>query len=355
MAKTCTVAVNGQTFQAKAGDVLLDAALVSGVNISHDCRSGVCGSCLTKVVRGSTILGETAVPGMVHACQARILSDLDIEAEEAPEISFADGHVSALRRLASDVVEMTIEPERRLRHLPGQYFNFKFGGFPTRSYSPTRPLDRRPRPGSITLQIRRHERGQVSSQIGRDIRAGHPVAIEGPFGSAFFREGKTGRLILASSGTGFAPIWSVACAALRENPLRPIHVIAGVRTDDTIYMSAALERLVRFPNVEVIVTIGRRPGLSKLVRKGYPNDHLPALDANDIVYACGPAQLIEALGPVAVASKAQFYSDPFEPAQQTRGEPVFLEGVRRLKQMLVQGGAMGRALPNGLFGLSRGA
>ena len=86
MAKTCTVAVNGQTFKAKAGDVLLDAALVSGVNISHDCRSGVCGSCLTKVVRGSTILGETAVPGMVHACQARILSDLDIKSEEVPEI-----------------------------------------------------------------------------------------------------------------------------------------------------------------------------------------------------------------------------------------------------------------------------
>ncbi len=354
MAKTCTVAVNGQTFQAKAGDVLLDAALVSGVNISHDCRSGVCGTCLTKIVRGSTILGETAVPGMVHACQARILSDLDIEAEEAPEITFADGRVSALRRLAPDVVEVSIEPERRLPHLPGQYFNLKFGGFPPRSYSPTRPLDRRPRGRNLTFQIRRHERGQVSSQIGRDIRAGHPVAIEGPFGSAFFREGKTARLILVSSGTGFAPIWSIACAALRENPLREILVIAGVRTDDPIYMSAALERLVRFPNADVIVTIGRRPGLSDLVRKGYPNDHLPALSMNDIVYACGPAQMIEALGPVAAASKAQFYSDPFESAQQT-GEPVFLESVRRLGQMLVQGRAMGLALPNGFFGLSRGA
>ena len=353
MAKTCTVAVNGQTFKAKAGDVLLDAALVSGVNISHDCRSGVCGSCLTKVVRGSTILGETAVPGMVHACQARILSDLDIESEEVPEISFADAHVSALRRLAPDIVEVTVEPERRLRYLPGQYFNFKFGGFPARSYSPTRPLNRRPRAQSLTLQIRRHERGQVSSQIGREIRAGHPVAIEGPFGSAFFREGKTARLILASSGTGFAPIWSIACAALRENPYRQILVIAGVRTDDPIYMSAALERLVRFPNVQVIVTIGRRPGLSDLVRRGYPNDHLPPLSANDIIYACGPAQLIEALAPVAVASQAQFYSDPFEPAQMN-GEPVFLESVRRLKQFLVQGGTMGIALPNGFFGLSRG-
>ncbi len=352
MAKTCTVSVNGQAFKAKAGDVLLDAALVSGVNISHDCRAGVCGSCLTKVVRGSTILGETAVPGMVHACQARILSDLHIEAEEAPEIAFSEGRVSALRRLAPDVVEMTIEPERRLTHRPGQYFNFKFGGFPARSYSPTRPLIRRPRTRSITLQIRRHERGQVSSQIGRAIRPGHPVSIEGPFGSAFFREGKTARLILISSGTGFAPIWSIACAALQENPLREILVIAGVRTDDQIYMSAALERLVRFPNVDVIVTIGRRPGVSDLVRQGYPNDHLPALSANDIVYACGPAQMIEAVAPAAVAAEAQFYSDPFEPAQQT-GAPVFLESVRRLKE-IVQGRGMRLTLPNGLFGLSRG-
>ena len=106
--------------------------------------------------------------------------------------------MSALRRLAPDVVEVTVERERRLRYLPGQYFNFKFGSFSARSYSPTRPLRGHPRPQSLTLQVRRHERGQVSSQIGREIRAGHPVAIEGPFGSAFFREGKTARLILAS-------------------------------------------------------------------------------------------------------------------------------------------------------------
>ena len=182
-----------------------------------------------------------------------------------------------------------------------------------------------------------------------------PLLSKGLLAALFSARGKHARLILVSSGTGFAPIWSIACAALRENPSRQIIVIAGVRTDDTIYMSAALERLVRFPNVDVIVTIGRRPGLSNLVRKGYPNDHLPALDANDIVYACGPAQMIEALGPVAVAAKAQFYSDPFEPAQQTGEPPVFLESVRRLKQMLVQGRAMGLALQNGFFGVGRGA
>ena len=93
--------------------------------------------------------------------------------------------------------------------------------------------------------------------------------------------------------------------------------------------------------------------MSDLVRTGYPNEHLPALSERDIVYACGPAQMIEAAAPAAVAAKAQFYSDPFEPAPQAP-EPVFLDGVRRFKEMLVQG-ATGLALPNGLFGLSRSA
>ena len=41
---------------------------------------------------------------------------------------------------------------------------------------------------------------------------------------------------------------------------REILLITGVRSDDPIYMAAGLERLARFPNVDVIVTIGRPAG-----------------------------------------------------------------------------------------------
>jgi CDP-4-dehydro-6-deoxyglucose reductase, E3 len=331
--KSCSVAVNGQTFKARAGEVLLDAALVSGVNIPHDCRAGACGTCLTRIVKGSTILGESAVPGTVYACQARILSDLEIEADAVPEASIANGHVSAIRRLAPDVVEVSIEPERRLIYLPGQYFKFKFDGFPERAYSATRPLDRRPQGWGITLQVRREKGGLVSNQFGRRIRRGHPVGIAGPYGSAFFREGKAGRLVLISSGTGFAPIWSIACAALRENPQRRIVLIAGVRTDDPVYMAAALERVAPLANVDVIVTIGRRAGLSSAVREGYPSDHLPALGESDTVYACGPSHLIDAVTPVVVESGAQLYCDAFEPASEGE-ENLLLEGLKWLKRWL---------------------
>ncbi len=352
MARTCSVSVNGRTFKAKAGDVLLDAALVNGINLPHDCRTGVCGSCVTRIVKGSTLLGETAVPGTVRACQARILSNLEIEAEEVPEVSFANGRVTALRSLAPDVVEVTVEPERRLIHRPGQYFKFRFDGFPARSYSPTRPLERR-RPGRyITLQVRRLEGGQVSSQLGHKIRRGHPVAVQGPYGSAFFRAGKTGRLVLVSSGTGFAPVWGIACAALRENPLREIVLIAGVRTADPIYMTAALERLAAFANVDIIVTIGRRPSSSDAVREGYPTDHLPSLSEEDMVYACGPAHMIETLSPAVVASKAQFFSDPFEPAPEA-GVHLLLESARRLRRLLIPERGFGLTLANALSSLGQ--
>lgn len=344
MVRICSVDLKDQTFKARAGDVLLDAALVNGVNLPHDCRAGLCGSCLTRVVKGSTILGETAAPGMVLACQARILSDLEIEADEVPAVTNVDGRIRTLRQLAPDVIEVTIEPERRLVYRPGQYCKFKFEGFPVRSYSPTRPLERRRQGTNIILQIRRQKQGRVSSQLGREIRAGHPVAIEGPYGSAFFREGKNGRLVLVSSGTGFAPVWTIACAALRENPDRQVVVVAGVRTDDPIYMSAGLERIAQFRNVDVVVTIGRRPSASSAVREGYPTDHLPVLSADDIVYACGPSHMIEALSPIVVQSKAQFYSDPFEPAPDAND--VMAESAKRLKRFLSPQGGFGLPIAN---------
>ena len=336
--RTFSVAVNGRIFKAKAGEVLLNAALSNGVSLPHDCRSGVCGTCLTRVVKGTTILGNGPTPGTVYACKARILSHLEIETEEVPEAAHVKGFLKAIRVLGPDVFEVTIKPEKRVHPLPGQYFKFKFEGYPLRNYSATRPLEGRPKASTITLQVRRYQEGRVSSQLGRRIKPGHPVKIEGPYGSAFFRAGKTNRLVLISNGTGFAPIWGIACAALRENIERKIILIAGVRTADCIYMAAALERLASFPNVDVVVTIGRRSGLSEYVRQGYPTDHLPSLDADDIVYACGPVQMIETLSPIVTNAGAQFHCDPFEPATESGATPLletarsFLERVLRQEE-----------------------
>src|SRR3954463_1528821 len=210
MRKICKVTVNDAPFLANCGDLLLDWALMNGVDLPHDCRAGVCGACRVRLVDGKVFGGQTPGDDMIHACQARIVSDLQITTEAAPDQVTLPGRVAKLVRLAPDVTGVDVELAKPLEFLPGQYCKLQFRGFPARSYSPTYPLEGRPHDRVLHFHVRRLTGGQVSSALGRAIQTGHRVRLTGPFGSAFFREGHAGRVVLVASGTGFAPMWSVA-------------------------------------------------------------------------------------------------------------------------------------------------
>ena len=45
MRKICKVVVNNEPLLANRGDLLLDWALMNGIDLSHDCRAGICGAC----------------------------------------------------------------------------------------------------------------------------------------------------------------------------------------------------------------------------------------------------------------------------------------------------------------------
>ena len=74
-------------FHARSGQNLLEAALTGGVDVPHDCRAGRCGACLTRVADGYTLGGETRTPGLVHACQALVFSDLTLKYEQLPPVT----------------------------------------------------------------------------------------------------------------------------------------------------------------------------------------------------------------------------------------------------------------------------
>ena len=59
MKKTCQVTLNRKSFPANCGDVLLDAALLNGVELPHDCRSGICGACRVRLVKGRVLAART--------------------------------------------------------------------------------------------------------------------------------------------------------------------------------------------------------------------------------------------------------------------------------------------------------
>jgi NAD(P)H-flavin reductase/ferredoxin len=320
MGKVCKVRIGDETFSANQGALLLDAALMSGVELPHDCRSGYCGTCHVRVLSGRSFGGATSQPDVVHACQSRVISDMEIAVENTLPVTEVAGHVSDLVSVAPDVIEVRVKPSEPVDYIPGQYLSVKFRGFPARCYSPTAPLDWPCDPDAIHFQIRQFAHGRVSSALGRKIVKGHRVTLTGPFGSAYFRPRNASRMVLISSGTGFAPIWSIAEAAIKEWPERELVLIAGARSLESLYMIPALCRLALFPRVTIIPVVSADQAITHAVQQGRPTDFLPQLSARDVVYAAGAPAMVETATRIAKAAGARLFSDPFEPAAANGGK-----------------------------------
>jgi NAD(P)H-flavin reductase len=311
MRKTCRVTLNNESFAANAGDLLLDSALMNSIDLPHDCRSGICGACRVRLVKGRVFGGQEDGDDMIHACQARIVSDIEVVAEPVPDQVSISARVASIVRLAPDVIGVDVELPKPFRYLPGQFCKLQFQGFPARCYSPTYPLEGRPNNRLLHFHIRRFPDGAVSSELGRDIRMGHRVRLTGPFGTAFLRPNHAGSIVIASSGTGFAPMWSVAVAAIMERPQRELIFVVAARKVQSLYMHAALCRLALFPNVTIIPIVSEPQSVSSAIRTGRPTDHLPVLSPTDVVYASGAPAMTERVARIARVAGAKCHTDPF--------------------------------------------
>ncbi len=311
MRKTCKITLNNEPFLANCGDLLLDSALMNGVDLPHDCRSGICGACRVRLVDGRVFGGQEHGVDMIHACQARIVSDLKIVTEKVPEQVAVSARVANIVRLAPDVCGVDVELPSPLRYLPGQYCKVQFRGFPARYYSPTYPLEGPPDDRLLHFHIRKFPDGTVSPALGSDIRIGHRVRLTGPFGGAFLRPNHSGSIVLVASGTGFAPMWSIAVAAILERPQRELIFVVAARKLQSLYMHAALCRLALFPNVTIVPIVSEPQNVSHAIRHGRPTDHLPNLSRNDVVYTAGAPAMTESVARIARAAGARCYTDPF--------------------------------------------
>jgi 3-phenylpropionate/trans-cinnamate dioxygenase ferredoxin reductase subunit len=316
MARSHQITIDGTSFLARRGEVLLDAALRSGIDLPYDCRAGHCGSCCVRLLAGLVRGGEGSEPGLVHACQCRILGDLLIERGQPSGVRRVGGMLSSLRPLSAEVMEVGVRTRHALPYHAGQYAQVRFSGYPSRPFSITHPLSGTPNGPMVWFHVRRIEGGRVSSSLGKRIRPGHRVSLTGPYGSAHFRPNLEGRLILVASNTGFAPIWSIAVAALRENPQRSILLIAGGRSLAALYMGPALVQLARFRNVHIVPVCSGPQTVTEVVKPGRPTDYLPRLLPSDVVYACGAPGMVDHVKSIAAHFGALCYADPFLPSEE---------------------------------------
>lgn len=299
-------------FVGRCGDFLLDTALRHGIELPHDCRSGYCGSCTVSLEKGLTFGGETGCAGQVRACQARMFSDLAIRVEPTPQVTTIAGEIETIETIAKDTVSVSIQTKRATDILPGQYCRVDFKRFGVRSFSPTADMktglfD----PWRLRFHIKKVSGGRVTPALGQAIGIGHKVRVSGPFGHAFHRMGRDNRLVLVGTGTGFAPIWAIAAAALAESPSREIILVTGTRSATSFYMVPALRLAGSYRNVRVRPFVENLPSHVPAIYRGGWTDRMPTLEPDDIVYAAGGPAIVDAVRARADQADATFYSDPF--------------------------------------------
>ena len=255
--------------------------------------------------------------------------------KSTPDPASVSAQVAHLARLAPDVIGLTVELERSLHYLAGQHCGVEFRGFPARCFSPSYPLQGGPDARLLHFHIQTRSDGAVSSALGEAIRIGHRVRLTGPFGDTFLRSSRADGTVLVSSGTGFAPMWGIAVAALTERPERELIFVVAARKLQSFYMHRALCRLALFPNVTIIPVVSEPQEISSAFRSGQPGDYLPNLSPNDVVYVSGAPALTECVARTAREAGAECHADPhLSDAEYTGGSNFmsrltgWLEGPR---------------------------
>ncbi len=239
---------SNHTFTAEENEFILDAALRHGIAFPYGCRSGSCGTCLGKVLSGEiaypdglpvALMEHEHEQGKAAFCTAVAKSDLTLEVQEISstdeiEVKTLPVRVASLRKLARDVMEMTLQlPEsERLAFRAGQYIEIILRDKTRRAFS----IANSPSNDEVLeLHLRHVKGGKFTEYVFNEMKEKALLRIEGPFGSFFIQDKSNRPLILIAGGTGFAPIKAMLEQLIEENDTRPVYLYWGVRSEADLY------------------------------------------------------------------------------------------------------------------------
>jgi CDP-4-dehydro-6-deoxyglucose reductase len=227
--------------------------------------------------------------------------------------------VIRLHRFAADVtgVGLALPSGPRFRYQPGQYVSVLLGDGERRSFSMASAY----KPGaSIELHVRHRAGGRFSETALRDLKVGHSLELEGPFGQVQWRQG-LGPAILMGTGTGVAPLKALLEHGLIGGGQREMWLYWGGRALPDLYLRDHFHTLAqKHPRMHFIPVLSR-PDSGWAGRRGYVQD-VVAEDFADLhnahIYACGSGIMIDAararLATLAGFDEDRFFCDSFEPA-----------------------------------------
>src|SRR3954469_1649601 len=110
------VRYRGCDYSLVENESLLDALLRNGVQVTHSCKAGVCGSCMMRAAEGS--VPARAQSGMKDSWRMRgdfyscsCIPESNLEISDNTDFRF-DASIRSLRLLSEDVIEVRLQPDK---------------------------------------------------------------------------------------------------------------------------------------------------------------------------------------------------------------------------------------------------
>lgn len=314
-AKFVEVAPFGSRFQIESGQTMLEAALKNDVPFPHNCTVGTCGSCKCKLKAGRVsaltdfgyaLSQQEIAAGFILACQAvpkDALTQVEVEsqASDAPKPEQFVGKLVATDVLTHDILRITIELDRPINFVAGQYANLKFPNIRrARNYS---FADAPSRDGlsKVSFFIRKVPGGAFTEALFKGELKDVPLDVEGPHGNFHLHAGDSAMVCIAG-GSGLAPLLSVLESGMRNRVKRPCVFLFGARTQADLYGLDQIKQIETgwADKFAFLPVLSHEPadsdwkGARGMVTQ-YIGDALPNIDWSKAEgYMCGPPGMIDA-------------------------------------------------------------
>jgi CDP-4-dehydro-6-deoxyglucose reductase len=315
------------TFTTDDNETILMAGLRNKLNMPHQCKNGVCGSCKCKVISGTikhdeynqkTLTAEELHEGYALLCKAHAKTDVVLEIPNLLNsfpIRMLPAKVESLEKF-NGVAVIKLKTPNNIPFLfhAGQYIDIILNG-KNRSYS----IANAPTNTSyVELHVRYHASGIFSEFIWHEAREQSMLRFRGPLGNFYLRD-TNNPIILVCTGTGFAPIKAIVESMINTNNTRHVTLYWGNRDIEDFYMLDLVKSWQNKLNITINLC------LSSGVVAGFSHGRVTQAILKDFtdlanyeIYACGNPKMTEDVFELATSKLnlivSNFLSDAFTPS-----------------------------------------
>ena len=195
--------------------------------------------------------------------------------------------MAGLRRPLRGAVQLRLDVEDRIDHLPGQHYVVRLtaedGYVAQRSYSvasaPSDPL--------LELFVERLDDGEVSTYLADVVEPGDVLEVRGPIGGLFVWDGVTPAL-LVGGGSGVVPLVAMVRHARGTGRLDLLREAAAART------LAALPYADELVDAGAVVVLSREARGIRAAARLTSADLVPLWEPGQTAFVCGSSSFAEA-------------------------------------------------------------